>query len=215
MSMEERRSAENALWLCSDHAELVDADASRFPVELLLSWKRSAEPLLQVSRGAAPHPQQSEAWRWRQQALRAGADADQAWTVLRDPSLALAAYDSAVDSRAIEKLAIDAQQQLRLAALAAPDESLYEVLTSMQRRILKMGNAFAASFNWVRRSPKWASSDEARAAVRAAVERGLSQAEAAAYDPPATSLEWPGLQREFHARMLRWAHLTENLETRI
>ncbi len=40
---EERRSIENAIWLCSRCSDPVDKDAARFPVELLLDWKASHE----------------------------------------------------------------------------------------------------------------------------------------------------------------------------
>lgn len=43
MTAEERSSIENAVWLCRSHARLVDADESRFTVEMLKGWRRLAE----------------------------------------------------------------------------------------------------------------------------------------------------------------------------
>ncbi len=40
---DERCSQENGIWLCQNHAKLVDNDISRFPVEQLRKWKRNAE----------------------------------------------------------------------------------------------------------------------------------------------------------------------------
>lgn len=39
----ERGSRENGIWLCSDHAHLIDHDEKEFTAETLLSWKRRAE----------------------------------------------------------------------------------------------------------------------------------------------------------------------------
>ncbi|MEZ5587453.1 MAG: hypothetical protein R3E46_10325 [Sedimenticolaceae bacterium] len=43
MSKEERRSADNGIWLCSTHADEIDNDEERFPESLLRQWKRDAE----------------------------------------------------------------------------------------------------------------------------------------------------------------------------
>ena len=43
MSREERRSIGNAIWLCSDHADLIDRDEVTYTVELLRSMKREHE----------------------------------------------------------------------------------------------------------------------------------------------------------------------------
>jgi hypothetical protein len=40
---EQRRDAENGIWLCAIHASLVDRDEARFPVGLLQTWKGDAE----------------------------------------------------------------------------------------------------------------------------------------------------------------------------
>jgi hypothetical protein len=40
---EERRSADNAIWLCQTCAKLVDNDATRFDADTLRAWKRTAE----------------------------------------------------------------------------------------------------------------------------------------------------------------------------
>ncbi len=42
-SAEERSSPTNGIWLCVKHAKEVDADAARFPAELLIRWKAFAE----------------------------------------------------------------------------------------------------------------------------------------------------------------------------
>jgi hypothetical protein len=48
MSAAERRSSSNGIWLCQDHARLIDVDPSRYSASLLREWKRIAErrPLL-------------------------------------------------------------------------------------------------------------------------------------------------------------------------
>jgi hypothetical protein len=43
LSHEQRRHADNGLWLCQNCAHLVDVDQVRFPPDLLRSWKRKAE----------------------------------------------------------------------------------------------------------------------------------------------------------------------------
>jgi hypothetical protein len=43
LSPEQRRSAENGIWLCQNCGKLVDNDAQRYSVELLNDWKRRAE----------------------------------------------------------------------------------------------------------------------------------------------------------------------------
>lgn len=43
LSTEQRRHANNAIWLCQYCAKLVDNDEVRFPVSVLQGWKRAAE----------------------------------------------------------------------------------------------------------------------------------------------------------------------------
>jgi hypothetical protein len=43
MTPEERASIDNAIWLCSDHAELIDRDDVTYPVEKLRAMKRAHE----------------------------------------------------------------------------------------------------------------------------------------------------------------------------
>lgn len=43
LSAEERRGAENGIWLCQTHAKLVDNDPTRFTVEMVRGWKSAAE----------------------------------------------------------------------------------------------------------------------------------------------------------------------------
>ncbi len=43
LASDERKAHSNGIWLCENHAKLVDSDEGRFTVEELLSWKRTAE----------------------------------------------------------------------------------------------------------------------------------------------------------------------------
>mgnify|MGYP000979863685 FL=1 len=43
MSVSERSSAENGIWLCQNCAHLIDADPNKYPVELLYKWKHQTE----------------------------------------------------------------------------------------------------------------------------------------------------------------------------
>lgn len=43
MSPADRKSPENGIWLCQNHAKLVDNDELRFTAEVLLEWKQRAE----------------------------------------------------------------------------------------------------------------------------------------------------------------------------
>lgn len=43
LSPKERKSIENAIWLCQDHAKLIDNDDKRFTADLLRQWKRISE----------------------------------------------------------------------------------------------------------------------------------------------------------------------------
>jgi hypothetical protein len=43
MLPEERSAPANGIWLCQNHAKLVDNDTARFTVEILLKWKADAE----------------------------------------------------------------------------------------------------------------------------------------------------------------------------
>jgi uncharacterized protein YjbI with pentapeptide repeats len=43
LTAQQRKSAENGIWLCPSHGTLVDADERRFPVDLLRQWKAEAE----------------------------------------------------------------------------------------------------------------------------------------------------------------------------
>lgn len=45
MSEEARRSYENAIWLCQNHAKLIDDEELRFTKELLVGWRGRAEDL--------------------------------------------------------------------------------------------------------------------------------------------------------------------------
>ena len=54
---EERRHADNGIWLCQNCAKLVDNDADRFPSTLLREWKARAEKdaLSRIGKTAGPH----------------------------------------------------------------------------------------------------------------------------------------------------------------
>ncbi|MCP4611098.1 MAG: hypothetical protein GY845_20510 [Planctomycetes bacterium] len=43
LTSDERRAYSNGIWLCQNHAKLVDSDESKFTVQELLFWKRQAE----------------------------------------------------------------------------------------------------------------------------------------------------------------------------
>ena len=43
MSVEDRRSIENAIWLCQTCAKLIDSDTVRYSIAVLKNWKVSAE----------------------------------------------------------------------------------------------------------------------------------------------------------------------------
>lgn len=51
---EQRRSFENGIWLCANHASEVDDDESRFSADELRGWKRDAEELAQGMIGKTP-----------------------------------------------------------------------------------------------------------------------------------------------------------------
>ena len=42
MTPEERKSFENGIWLCQSCSKLIDTDITRYPKELLQSWKQLA-----------------------------------------------------------------------------------------------------------------------------------------------------------------------------
>src|SRR5688572_10529756 len=52
LTADQRRSAENGVWLCQTCAKLIDSDETRFTVELLRSWKEGAEANAAKSAGA-------------------------------------------------------------------------------------------------------------------------------------------------------------------
>jgi hypothetical protein len=56
LSVEQRKSIENAIWLCQNCAKLVDNDPERFAVAVLREWKTVAEQtaLLEVGKTASP-----------------------------------------------------------------------------------------------------------------------------------------------------------------
>lgn len=42
-STDDRKAADNGIWMCRDHGKAIDSDPAAFPVELLRAWKRQAE----------------------------------------------------------------------------------------------------------------------------------------------------------------------------
>jgi hypothetical protein len=48
LTADERRSADNGIWLCQNHGKLVDNDHVRYSVMLLREWKRIAESMAQL-----------------------------------------------------------------------------------------------------------------------------------------------------------------------
>lgn len=48
---EERRSVDNALWVCQKHAKEIDDDERRFTVDLLLAWRKRADELASAELG--------------------------------------------------------------------------------------------------------------------------------------------------------------------
>lgn len=51
LTVEERRSARNGLWLCQDCAHLIDHDELRYSTSILLGWKQFAEQNARVALG--------------------------------------------------------------------------------------------------------------------------------------------------------------------
>ena len=61
---EQRRSIDNAIWLCANHADLVDGDEKRFPVALLREWKERAERAAREEQGSQlPSPRELAAYK--------------------------------------------------------------------------------------------------------------------------------------------------------
>jgi len=56
MTPDERRSIENAVWLCQNHAKLVDNDTDGFPPELLKEWRSNAEAEARACVGSPVNP---------------------------------------------------------------------------------------------------------------------------------------------------------------
>jgi len=52
-SEDERRSISNAIWLCLEHAKVIDADPSSYPANLLLEWKGAHEQWIR-DKGVVP-----------------------------------------------------------------------------------------------------------------------------------------------------------------
>jgi hypothetical protein len=53
LSAEQRRGFSNGIWLCTDHADEIDANRDRFPADLLREWKARAESLAEEEIGKA------------------------------------------------------------------------------------------------------------------------------------------------------------------
>lgn len=62
MTPEQRRSFDNGIWLCSNHATEIDTDRAVFPPELLKEWKALAERRARDERGRRlPEPEDARA----------------------------------------------------------------------------------------------------------------------------------------------------------
>lgn len=75
MTPDQRSSAENGIWMCSDHGKAIDSDEKAFTVDLLRKWKRQA---------------QEDSWRrvLRNEALPAPQSNDDLHAQLRDAATA-------------------------------------------------------------------------------------------------------------------------------
>lgn len=66
LSVQERSSIDNGIWLCQNHAKAIDDDPRRFPETLLLAWKEEAERVAReevgVPSGEAPYLVKVEAF---------------------------------------------------------------------------------------------------------------------------------------------------------
>ena len=49
MSSDERKSINNCIWLCQNHAKLIDTDEKTYTVEILKKWKKDAETKAAIS----------------------------------------------------------------------------------------------------------------------------------------------------------------------
>ncbi|TVO50572.1 hypothetical protein [Denitromonas halophila] len=54
MTPQERSSIENGIWLCSNCATKIDVDEQRYPIDLLIAWKRKAEDRAAAESGRPP-----------------------------------------------------------------------------------------------------------------------------------------------------------------
>ena len=48
MTSEERKSANNGIWMCYTHGKIIDTDETRFSTEVLKAWKKIAESVAQL-----------------------------------------------------------------------------------------------------------------------------------------------------------------------
>jgi hypothetical protein len=51
LSREERQALNNGIWLCQNHAKIVDDDEARYTRELLIAWRATAEDLAREEQG--------------------------------------------------------------------------------------------------------------------------------------------------------------------
>ncbi len=56
LTVEQRQSIENAIWLCQNCAKLVDNDPLRYPVDVIQAWKAHAEASALVALEGRPEP---------------------------------------------------------------------------------------------------------------------------------------------------------------
>ena len=51
MSVDQRKSIENAIWLCANCSIKIDKDVDKYPIELLHDWKTQAEKISEEEMG--------------------------------------------------------------------------------------------------------------------------------------------------------------------
>lgn len=62
MSPEQRKSIDNAIWLCTDCADMIDSDPQKYPTSLLKAWKSQTENMASRQLGT-PIPNHNDALR--------------------------------------------------------------------------------------------------------------------------------------------------------
>ena len=55
MTVEERTSIDNGIWLCQDCSVMIDNDDPRYSIDVLKNWKKRAEEIARCEHGQKPH----------------------------------------------------------------------------------------------------------------------------------------------------------------